>query len=173
MNTNQRRMTLGLGAIAGGCLAAAFLPMAIAVADEFDLTPDIGTFIPSGPVEGLAPFYTEVSGTEGWGITDLTTSSVPTGDADLFGGTDTETTIGSATFNDFVGSSGLIEGPNFAIAGDGLQVDLANFGGGYENELVDVPSGGDAAGVSDLLITPFGDFPVLGSFFTDLSTQLF
>lgn len=168
MNTNQRRVTLTLSAVTGGLLAAAFLPMAVAVADEYDLTPDTTTFIPTTSVTGLAPFYTEVTGTESWGITDLTTNSVPAGDGDLFSGSDTETAIGSFTFNDFVGSSGVIEDPSFGIGGDGLQIDLANFGGGFENELVDVPSGADASGVSDLLITPFGDFSLFGSFFTDL-----
>ncbi|MEB3031135.1 hypothetical protein [[Mycobacterium] nativiensis] len=39
--------------------------------------------------------------------------------------------------------------------------DLANFGGGWENEWIDNP----AVGASDLMITPFGDFPLFGSFF--------
>ena len=52
------------------------------------------------------------------------------------------------------------------------QIDLANFGGGFENEWIDVPSGSTDPGVSDLLITPFGDFALAGSFFTDLSTVL-
>jgi hypothetical protein len=47
----------------------------------------------------------------------------------------------------------------------GTQLDLANFGGGFENEWIDVPGSGTGYGISDLLITPFGDLPLLGSFF--------
>jgi hypothetical protein len=171
MNTNQRRITLSLGAVTGGLLAAAFLPMAVAVADEYDLTPDTSTFDPTSPVQGFPPYYSEVTGTESWSFTDLTTNSVQV--SDVFGGTDKETTIGSFTNNDFSGTSGEIESPGFAVSGGGLDVDLANFGGGYENEFVDVPSGADGAGLSDLLITPMGDFSLFGSFFTDVSTLLF
>jgi hypothetical protein len=171
MNTNQHRMTLSLGAVTGGLLAAAFLPMAIAVADEYDLTPDTSTFDPTTNVTGFPPLYSEVTGTESWSFTDLTTNSVQV--ADVFSGSDKETAIGSFTKNDFSGASGIIENPSFAVGGVGLHIDLANFGGGYENELVDVPSGADGAGLSDLLITPVGDFSLFGSFFTDVSTQLF
>lgn len=148
------------------------LPIAVAVADDYDydLTPDTSTFM-GGPVEGFPPFFSEVTGSERWSFTDLTTNSVAA--LDVFPGTDTETTIGSFTTNDFTGSCGIIESSNFVLDGGGLQVDLASFGGGYENELVDVPSGGDAPGLSDLLITPMGDFTLFGSFFTDLNTLLF
>jgi hypothetical protein len=47
MKSNQRRITLTLGAVAGGLLAAAFLPTAVAFADEFDFTPDTTTFDPT------------------------------------------------------------------------------------------------------------------------------
>ena len=43
MNNNQRRATLALGAVAGGLLVAAFLPMAAAFADDYDFTPNITT----------------------------------------------------------------------------------------------------------------------------------
>jgi hypothetical protein len=51
------------------------------------------------------------------------------------------------------------------------QIDLANFGGGWENEWIDIPSGPDA-GTADLLITPFGDVPLCGSVFSELATVL-
>ena len=172
MNTKQRRMTLSLGAATGGLLAAAFLPMAVAVADEYDLTPDTSTFVPTGPVEGFPPFFSDVTGFENWSATDLTTNTVAVGD--VVGGSDTETTIGSFTNNYFTGVGGeffISNGTNsFLLGGEGLQIDLANFGGGYENELVDIPTGADGAGLSDLLITPMGDFPLFGSFFTDFSS---
>jgi hypothetical protein len=51
------------------------------------------------------------------------------------------------------------------------QIDLANFGGGWENEWIDIPSGSDA-GTADLLITPFGDVPLFGSVFSELASVL-
>jgi hypothetical protein len=46
-----------------------------------------------------------------------------------------------------------------------VSIDFANFGGGWENEWIDFPGTGPGSAISDLLITPFGDFPVLGTFF--------
>jgi hypothetical protein len=46
-NNQRRRVVLTLGATAGGLLAAAFLPTAVAFADEFDFTPDTTTFDPT------------------------------------------------------------------------------------------------------------------------------
>jgi hypothetical protein len=168
MKTNQRRVSLTLGAVAGGLLAAAFLPMAVAFADQYDFTPDPTTFVPT-QVEGYPPLINEVTGTEDWGINDLTTNSTAQFGADDFTGTDTETTIGSFTNNDYLTGTALIAG-SFIMQG-GTQVDVANFGGGWENEWIDVPGGTDP-GISDLLITPFGDFQLLGSFFSDLATGL-
>lgn len=133
------------------------------------MTPDISTFNATGPVEGLPGLFTQVTGTEVWGVTDLTTN-VPTVTG-LFAGDDTATTIGSFTSNDFFGSTGAFGSQNFSLVGNGLQIDLANYGSGFENELVDLPSNAPfAPGVSDLLITPFGDFSLLGSLFTDFSS---
>jgi hypothetical protein len=127
MGNNQcLRVVLTLGAAAGGLLAAAFLPTAVAFADEY------------GPED--------------------------------FSGTDTETTIGSFTNNDYLTSTALIAPNNFLMEG-ATQVDLANFGDGRENEWIDVPSGSDP-GISDLLITLCGDFQLPGSFFSDLATAL-
>ncbi|MGH3968978.1 MAG: hypothetical protein ACRDTV_12925 [Mycobacterium sp.] len=66
-------------------------------------------------------------------------------------GPDTETIFGSFTNDDF--SNG-----DFTI-------DLANFGGGWENEWIDIPGTGLGSGMSDLLITPLGDFALFGTFF--------
>ena len=167
MKCNQRRMRLACGTLAGSLFAAAFLPMAVAFADQYDFTPDPTTFVPT-QVEGYPPLINEVTGTEDWGINDLTTNTTAFG-ADDFTGTDTETTIGSFTNNDYLTSTAFIAG-NFVMAGT-TQVDLANFGDGWGNEWIDVPSGTDP-GISDLLITPFGDFQLLGSFFSDLATAL-
>jgi hypothetical protein len=167
MKNHQRRATLTLGAVAGGLLGAAFLPMAVAFADNYDFTPDITTFAPT-QVEGYPPLINEVTGAEKWNIFDLTTNSVRY--ADLLDGTDTQTTIGSFTNDDYLTNLGLVViGPsdNFFLPA-GSQIDIANFGLGFENEWMDIPSGSDA-GISDLLITPFGDFDLLGSGFSTLS----
>ena len=116
--------------------------------------------------EGYPPLINEWTGTQDWGINDLTANSTAQFGADDFTGTDTETTIGSFTNNDYLTSSALIA-DSFIMHGV-TQVDLANFGGGWENEWIDVPSGSDA-GTSDLLITPFGDFELLGTGFADLA----
>ena len=167
MKTNQRRVTLTLGAIAGGLLAAALLPTAVAFADDYDLVPDTSTFVPT-QVEGYPPLENVVTGTEQWTPFDLT-SNLATGV--LLSGVDTETTIGSFTNDDFLQTGvglTLSFGANEVVLPTDTQIDLANFGGGFGNEWIDVPSGLDA-GTADLLITPFGDVPLFGSFFSDLA----
>jgi hypothetical protein len=171
MNNIQRRVTLTLGAVAGGLLATAFLPIAVAFADIYDFTPDITTFAPT-QVEGYPPLINEVTGTESWNVSDLTTNAVRL--SDFIDGKDTETTIGSFTNDDFLSTSAFTiipsSGPDFG-ASPGVQIDLANFGSGLENEWMDIPSGPDA-GTSDLFITPFGDFTLFGTGFADLAAAL-
>jgi hypothetical protein len=62
-NNQRRRVVLTLGAAAGGLLAAAFLPMAVAFADEYDFVPDTST-LDIAQVEGYPPLVNEVTGTE-------------------------------------------------------------------------------------------------------------
>jgi hypothetical protein len=120
--------------------------MAVAFADEDGYVPDPSTFNPT-EVTGFPPYSAEeIMGNESWSRFDFTTNQVLVPDQLL--GPDTETIFGSFTNNDF--SNG-----DFTI-------DLANFGGGWENEWIDVPG---STGISDLLITPFGDFPLFGTFF--------
>jgi hypothetical protein len=167
MKINQRRAMLTIGAGAGGLLAAAFLPMAVAFADDFDVAPETASFVPT-QVEGYPPLENVVTGTEQWTPFDLT-SNLATGV--LLSGVDTETTIGSFTNDDFLQTGvglTLSFGANEVVLPTDTQIDLANFGGGFGNEWIDVPSGLDA-GTADLLITPFGDFPLFGSFFSDLA----
>jgi hypothetical protein len=158
-----------VSAVTGGLLAAAFLPMAVAVADEEDFTPDLTTFTPR-QVEGYPPLINEVTGPESWSLSDITTNTVAF--PDVFGGTDTQTTIGSFTNDDFLTSSSftVLASPSFFVPA-GSQLDLANFGLGYENEWLDIPSGTNT-GISDLFITPFGDFALFGSGFSELATAV-
>ncbi len=167
MNNNQRRATLALGA--GGLLAAAFLPMAVAFADDYDFTPNIAS-LDVTQVEGYPPLINEVTGTEKWGIFDLTSNASLAPSVII--GTDTETTIGSFTNDDYLTNTGLIvisSSETFDLP-SGTQIDLANFGLGFENEWIDIPASGTDPGVSDLFITPFGDFPLFGTAFADLAT---
>jgi hypothetical protein len=167
MSKNRRFVVLS--ALTGGLLAAAFLPTAVAFADEYDLTVDPTTFVAT-QAEGYPPFENVLTGTESVAINDLTTP----GAFDVAShNVDTQTTIGSFTNNDFLYNGD----PHFdqGVAVDvpvGTQVDLADFGGGWQNEWIDIPAGGTDPGASDLLITPFGDFALFGSFFSDLSAAL-
>jgi hypothetical protein len=167
MRTNHRKFALTLATLTGGLLAGACLPIAVATADEYDLIPNITTFEP-GQVEGYPPLINEATGFERWNLFDLTTNSLS--QTDVLGGTDTQTTIGSFINDDYLINSGqLIMGsPNNFEVPAGTEIDLANFGFGFENEWMDIPSG-PGAGISDLLITPFGDFELYGTGFSELS----
>jgi hypothetical protein len=168
MKNYQRRATLALGAVASGLLGAAFLPMAVAFADDYDLTPNIAS-LDVTQVEGYPPLINEVTGTETWGLFDLTSNTTLA--ANVITGTDTETTIGSFTNDDYLTVTSLVViGPNTFDLPSGTQIDLANFGLGFENEWIDIPAGGTDPGASDLFITPFGDFPLFGTAFADLAT---
>jgi hypothetical protein len=173
MKDTGQRLTR-IVAAASGLLAAALLPAGAAFADEWDFTPYITSFAPT-QVEGFPPLLNEVTGTEDWQLFDLTTNH---NDPSLFAGVDTQTTFGSFTNDDFLfqpsgGTNfiGYYGDPEVTFPGDGVQIDLANFGGGFENEWIDIASGPNA-GTSDLLITPFGDFTLFGSFFSELSAAL-
>jgi hypothetical protein len=117
--------------------------MAVAFADDNGYVPDPSTLFPVPEVTGFPPYSPEVlTGHEAWSLFDLTTNNVLV--PDQLDGVDTETIFGSLTNNDF--SNGDIT------------IDLANFGGGWENEWIDFT--GSTGAQSDLLITPFGDMPL-------------
>jgi hypothetical protein len=163
---NSRRIAFALGTAAAGFLAAAFLPMAVAVADdEYDFTPN-GIYDVT-QVEGYPPLVNEITGQEFWNFFDVTKNATVQGGQELILGTDTQTTIGSFTNDDYLTSGVQLFG-SFDVSA-GTQIDLANFGGGFENEWINIPTGADA-GTSDLLITPFGDFQILGTAFSDIAT---
>ena len=150
------RLRVTLGAVAGGLLASAFLPIAVASADDYYYVPERDTFDATA-VSGTPPFTpVEATGAERWGLLDATTGHESLSELT---GTDTFTQFGSYT-NDLLVNSG----PRFG----GDLYDLTNFGGGFENEWIDITTpilGAQAtSGVSDLLITPFGDFQLFGDF---------
>jgi hypothetical protein len=178
MKNNQRRVTIIGGVAAGALLAAALLPAAVAFADEYDFTPDTTTFIPT-QAEGYPPLFNEITGTESWSVLDATTGTATALSPDVLQGIDTTTTFGSFTNDDFISSDGPGQGVLFDHHGvdpfnvlGHVQIDLANFGGGFENEWIDLPSGSTDPGVSDLLITPFGDYALAGSAFSDFSASI-
>jgi hypothetical protein len=160
----SRRITLTLAA--GGLLAAGFLPMAVAFADDEGVIfePSNGSYyldstgplppsvIDSGPISIGA-------GDEYWDAVVGYDSADPIAYPDALAGYEVYTTIGSFTNDDFIVQGGL---PIVPIP-EGTLIDVADFGGGYANDWIDVPGTGLGSGVSDLLITPFGDLPLLGT----------
>jgi hypothetical protein len=157
---NTRHTTLALGAAAGGLLAAAFLPMAIANADSgggavVDVTsdamrgptPDVFGFSPDSPetvltVSGLPPLFQQV---EGYQTFDYFT---PTGD-DLGSFNADVSTLTTPGFEnteylvtgDASEASKAVESVGFPTDGfptDGSVYDIANFGDGFSNDYSDV-----------------------------------
>jgi hypothetical protein len=172
MKDTERRLTRVVAATSG-ILAAALLPAGVAFADNYVFTPDITTFIPT-QVEGYPPLVDVVTGAEDFSFFDTTSSSIF--DLDALHGIDTDTSIGSFINDDFLdtgGFVGFVRGTSEVDIPTGTQIDVANFGGGWENVWVDIPASAPVdPGASDLLVTPFGDFTLFGSFFTDLATIL-
>jgi hypothetical protein len=98
-------------------------------------------------------------GTESLVVKDATDGTTFAG---VVTGNDTHFVFGSFTNDDFVNTLSF---PEHFVAQDlstftvlpGTEVDLANFGGGFENEWINIPG----TGLTDVLITPFGDFNLL------------
>jgi hypothetical protein len=151
---HTRRITLGLSAIGGGLLAAAFLPMSVANADTADVlgpspTPDVFGFAPDSPetvltVSGLPPFDQQV---EGYQTFDYFTT--PTGDTSPVdvGSFNADVSTLTTPFG-FDNTEYLVTGQPADIMRDALQsaalptngsvYDIANFGNGFENVYSDV-----------------------------------
>ena len=130
----------------------------LAADDNFVFTPDTSTFHAT-VAEGYPPLYNVLQGNETWNLT-----TAPAGDSAVLEGVDTHTTIGSFTNDDFLVTQGFSEtilngAPPIPIE-LGEEIDLANFGGGFENEIIEIPviSGAAVGSIADTVITPFGDF---------------
>jgi hypothetical protein len=159
-------MTFTLGAAAGSLLVAAFLPMAVASADEGIVFDSGGEtyFVTDSPGPYPPTLFDSGSmsvgaGDEYWNAVVGYDSANPIAYPDALTGYEVDLTIGSLTNDDYI-----VEGdvPIVPIPA-GTLIDVADFGGGYENEWIDVAGTGAGSGVSDLLITPFGDLPLLGT----------
>jgi hypothetical protein len=163
---NIRPITLALGAAAGGLLAAAYLPMAIANADSgggavvdgaSDImrgpAPDVFGFSPDSPetvltVSGLPPLFQQV---EGYNTFDYFTT--PTGDtspvdvgsfnADVStlslpdGFTNTEYLVTGGQTSYEIGRN-VSEPISANLPTTGSVYDIANFGDGFSNDYSDV-----------------------------------
>lgn len=152
-----RRIALSLGAAAGGLLAGALLPAAVAAADQFVYEPD-GTsfqelpssqtgFLPS-PIT-LPPFFDQQTGSEAFNIVFPNGNYYPDqlrGDVlitNLLGSTETQ-------FDETVDNA-LDPG----VPDVGSQITLWDLPGGFGNELI--LSNSVPMGLEDIVITPFGN----------------
>jgi hypothetical protein len=158
---NTRRITLALGAAAGGLLAAAFLPLAVANADPVtdftsDIigrgpTPDVFGFaaIPGSPedvltVSGLPPLFQQVEGYQTLDYFSPATATDPI--ATVNTDVSTLTTPGfenteylvTGVDSDATKVADLVANPTDSFPTDGSVYDIANFGNGFENVYSDV-----------------------------------
>jgi hypothetical protein len=152
-----RRITLGLSAVGGGLLAAAFLPLAVANADTTDalgpapITDVFGFEADHGPesvltVSGLPPLYQQVEGYQTFGYV------TPSGDDETI-----HADVSTLTTPGFENTEYLVAGvapddtkaqdlvgyptegyPTEGLPTDGSVYDIANFGNGFENVYSDV-----------------------------------
>jgi hypothetical protein len=158
---NPRRIALTLGATGGGLLAAAFLPMAAAFADDYDYIQDPNYTPVAEYTDGTPPLDQHVLGYDKFDWVDETQSTA--GNPDVVGtfNADTNqltTAMGFSNEELLVDSAGL-SGTHPEV---GSVFDVANFGGGFENiysDLVGAGTGG-ANLITDVFDTPFGDFTI-------------
>lgn len=165
----QKQRWTVLAGIAAGLATAVTLGISAAQADTYTYTldPDTGSYF--GPIDGLSgsglnistnPFQEVLSGTSYIAAKDVT-SGATFNDGELYG-------QGTETLNPYTGaveSWNLIEtNPSDGLAGTGLvlgsQIDVMELGGGFANQVVDIPATmtGAMNTITDTLITPFGDY---------------
>ena len=159
------RLTRALGAAVGGLLAAAFLPAAAALADDYHIVPDPNS---TEVVTGYYGLYTALPALDGSALghqtfdVDDTTLGTVVGsfDADesttsgiFFGGTNDEILVTS----DVSGTTGTGAGevPPVGSVFDTFTFGDSGFGNVY-SDLASATAGGDV--ISDTFVTPFGDY---------------
>jgi hypothetical protein len=153
----NRRITVTMSA-AAGALAVAFLPVAVAFADDtFTLVPDGPEVITSA--SGYPPFYQDTVGTAAFDADQgnpITTLGLF--DAEV----NTVTTSWGYENQEIVVTGGQLGG---LTVPSGSLFDFTNFGGGFGNEYSDiVGTMGAPNTITDMLITPFGDFNIPTTF---------
>ncbi|MGA8127166.1 MAG: hypothetical protein WB967_23635 [Mycobacterium sp.] len=153
-----RRITLALGAAAGGLLAAAFLPLAVANADSGDVIdvtsdamratpPDFFGFSPDSSetvltVSGLPPLYQQVEGYQTFDYVTPKGDDLGSFNADV----SKLTTPGFENIEYLItgddptayANADMISAPTESFPTDGSVYDIANFGNGFENVYSDV-----------------------------------
>jgi hypothetical protein len=185
---NIRPITLALGAAAGGLLAAAYLPMAIANADTDAIapvtaSPDAFGFAPYSPetvltVSGLPPLFQQVEGYQTLDYFSPATATDPIGSVNA--------DVSTLSLPDgFTNTEYLITGPGSTLAYAGPDLteanlpttgsvyDIANFGDGFSNDYSDVlpeparqfatdalsgTGTAETGTITDTFVTPFGSF---------------
>jgi hypothetical protein len=164
---NTRRITLALGAAGGGLLAAAFLPMAVAFADNFDYTQETGYTPTTEYTAGDPPLYQSVLGYDRFDWVDETHST--TNNPDVVGTFNADTYYTSTSWG-WSNSELLVDdaqgGPTGTAPEVGSVIDTTNFGSGFENVYTDLVGAGTNGAnlITDVFDTPFGDFTIPTTF---------
>jgi hypothetical protein len=172
-----------LGATAGGMLAAAFLPMAIAHADDdgstyFGFTlPDDDAFTGT---TGFPPLFEYASADDvslGYDAADDHSGVLSTADFSTDGGSGTidadvdnlyVTALGASsqtiTLNEGLTTDGAGAEGGDTVAGEGSVFNATDFGLGFGNIYTDAVGAGDGGSneISDVLVTPFGNIDISG-----------
>lgn len=173
---NPRRITLAVGTAAGGLLAAAFLPIAVAFADNFAFQPDPNTPETALDGGGIPFFYDDVGGLKLWDVVD-TSQLTATGTPEVVGSFETlqdhwATWFGTSNLQIFVTSDVPDSMGNISAQDPTVNsvFDWTYFDSGHDfyNFYSDIAGTGGAANtVTDTLVTPFGDIdltPIVGGF---------
>jgi hypothetical protein len=172
----RRRITRALGAAAGGLLGAAFLPAAVAFADNYEIVPDPNSTETVTGIYGLEntapPAVTgSVQGYQEFEVYDTTTSQVvgtfyadESNSVDIAGDTNQELLVipdpsGTVT----TGTVGTAAGDTPPV---GSLLDTYTYGDSGSSyvysDLASATPGADV--ISDTDVTPFGDFAVPTTF---------
>src|ERR1700759_2002827 len=169
---NRRRITLTLGAAAGGLLGAALGPAAFAFADDLSFDPASYTFDPVSPetVTGLynmantAPPGVSQS-IQGYQLFDVNDGRGPVGSFYAYESTAPYLTPHLDNANDALFSSEVLyvspdapgyQDPTGIAPTAGSVISTTGFGGAFENIYSAIPSGSTDT-VTDTLKTPFGN----------------
>jgi hypothetical protein len=150
---NSRRITVTVGAAAGGLLAAAFLPMTVAAADDYFYWPDPLTFQEGSNPISLSPLFDLTTGTDNLNETDIATGGIIP-DAEY--GTVVTTNFLGVTETQFDEAGWIPSDPGALDIGS--QISLLQLPGDWGSELI--LSSSVPLGLEDILLTPFGDFPI-------------
>jgi hypothetical protein len=161
----SRPLTHTLGAVGGGLLAAAFLPMAAAFADDYNYLPDPSYTPVAEYTDGFPPFDQDVLGYDRFDWVDETQST--TGNPDVVGTFNADTSQLSTALG-FSNEELLVDdaGLSGTYPETGSVFDVANFGSGFENIYSDLVGAGTNGTnlITDVFDTPFGDFDIPTTF---------